>query len=184
MLLSAKNMLKNFLKKIIYEITFLKYNEYTIDEYFRKRGYQVGNNNRIYVRDLGGEPYLVKIGNHCTITVGVMFITHDGGCWVFREQIPELNVFGKIEIRDNCFIGIGSIILPNVTIGPNSVVGAGSVVTKDVPPNTVVAGSPAKLICSLEEYRDKCIKRWEGISLKGPRQDWEKQLIEHFWNKK
>ena len=161
-----------------------KYNEYTVEEYFRKKGYYVGENNRIYIRDFGSEPYLVKIGNHCTITSGVSFVTHDGAAWIFREEIPGLNVFGKIEIKDNCFIGINSIILPDVTIGPNSVVGAGAVVTKDVPPNTVVAGVPARRICSVEEYKEKCIKRWKALNLQGPRETWEKQLIEHFWKNK
>ena len=182
-----KSMFKNIKQifgQFLNKIEVRKYNEYTIEEYFRKKGYFVGKNNRIYIRDFGREPYLVKIGNHCTITAGVSFITHDGAAWIFREEIPRLNVFGKIEIKDNCFIGVKSIILPNITIGPNSVVGAGSVVTKDVPPNTVVAGVPAKRICSVEEYREKCIKKWKALNLQGPRETWEKQLIEHFWGNK
>lgn len=159
-----------------------KYNEYTIENYFRKQGFKVGRNNRIYIRNLAGEPYLVKIGNHCTITAGVTLLTHDGAAWIFREEIPQLNVFGKIEIKDNCFIGINSIILPNVTIGPNSVVGAGAVVTKDVPPNTVVAGVPAKTICSIDEYKERCLKKWKELNIKGARSEWEKQLIRYFWS--
>lgn len=103
---------------------------------------------------------------------------------MFRDEIPNLNIFGKIEIKDKCFIGINSIILPNVTIGPNSVIGAGSVVTKDVPPNTVVAGVPAKVICSLEHYKEKCIGKWEALNLKGDREEWKEQLIKYFWENK
>ena len=160
-----------------------KYDEFTIEQYYRKKGYLIGRNNRIYSGGLklSTEPYLIKIGNHCTITVGVTFLTHDGGAWLFREEIPGLNVFGKIEIKDNCFIGINSIIMPNVTIGPNAVVGAGSVVTKDVPANTVVAGVPARVICSTDEYKEKCIKRWAELKLEGSREMWEKQLMEYFW---
>lgn len=171
---------KEAIKNILARIEINGYNPYTIEEYFRKKGISVGKNNRIFIRDLGTEPYLIKIGNHCSITAGVIFLTHDGGCWVFRDEIPELNIFGKIEVKDNCFIGIKSIILPNVTIGPNSVVGAGSVVTKDVPPNTVVAGVPAKIISPISEYKEKCMKRWKELNLKGPRQTWEKQLIKYF----
>lgn len=160
-----------------------KYDDFTIEEYFRKKGYRVGNKNRIFIRSLGSEPYLVRIGNHCTITSGVTFVTHDGGAWIFREEIPSLNVYGKIEIKDNCFIGIKSIILPNVTIGPNSVVGAGSVVTKDVPANTVAAGAPAGVICSADEYKEKCLRRWKGLGLGGSRAMWEKQLVEYFWGR-
>lgn len=170
------------LKNIIKKIELLSYNEYTLEKYFRKKGFMVGYNNRLYINELAGEPYLVKIGNHCTITSGVYLITHDGGAWVFRNEIPKLNVFGKIEIKDNCFIGVNSIILPNITIGPNSVVGAGSVVTKDVPPNSVVAGVPAKVICSIENYKMKCLTRWNNLNLQGNRETWEKQLMKHFWN--
>ena len=53
-----------------------KYDEFTIERYFRKKGYLVGKNNRIYVRSFGSEPYLVRIGNHCTIASGVAFVTH------------------------------------------------------------------------------------------------------------
>jgi acetyltransferase-like isoleucine patch superfamily enzyme len=174
-------MLIKIIKEIFKKFELLQYNEYTMERYFRKKGYLVGRDNRIYISDLGTEPYLIKIGNHCTITAGVTLLTHDGGAWLFRREIPELNVFGKIEIKDNCFIGIGSIILPNVTIGPNSVVGAGSVITKDVPPNTVVAGVPAKEICSTEEYKEKCLRKWLAINLKGPRKEWERQLKARFW---
>jgi len=160
-------------------INFL-YNPYTVEKYYRKKGYLIGKNNRIYTHYFGTEPYLIKIGNHCTITSGVRFVTHDGGAWLFREEIPDLNVFGKIEIKNNCFIGLNSIILPNVTIGPNSVVGAGSVVTKDVPPNTIVAGVPAKVISSTEKYKKKCLSHFETQNLKGPRKTWKKQLIKHF----
>lgn len=168
-------------RKLTQIIDTYRYNEFTIEDYFVKKGYQVGKGNRIFIRDLGGEPYLVRIGNHCTITAGVVLITHDGGTWVFRDKIPELNVFGKIEIKDNSFIGINSIIMPNVTIGPNSVVGAGSVVTKDVPANTVVAGVPAKFLSTVEEYKKKCLKKWEALSLKGERSEWREQLIQYFW---
>jgi acetyltransferase-like isoleucine patch superfamily enzyme len=171
---------KNVVKNILSRIEINGYNQFTIEEYFRKKGYNVGKNNRINVSDLGSEPFLVKIGNHCGIANGVRFINHDGGCFIFRDQIPDLNVFGKIEIKDNCMIGVDSIILPNVTIGPNSVVGAGSVVTKDVPPNTVVAGVPAKVICSISEYKEKCVRRWKELDLKGSHDTWEKQLIKHF----
>ena len=173
-------------EKIKITISYLmmkRYNAFTLENYLRKKCYSVGKNNRIYTHYFGSEPYLVKIGNHCTITNGVKFVTHDGGAWIFREEIPDLNVFGKIDIKDNCFIGLNSIILPNVTIGPNSIVGAGAVVSKDVPPNTVVAGVPAKIVGSTEDYKKKCLKKWESQNLKGSREEWKSQLINHFWGK-
>ena len=62
---------------------------------------------------------------------------------------------GRVSIGNNVFIGTGTIILCNTHIGNNVVVGAGSIVTHDLPDNGVYAGSPARKICSIEEYREK-----------------------------
>lgn len=56
---------------------------------------------------------------------------------------------------------MGTTILPGVEIGPNAIVGAGSIVTKKVPPDTVYAGNPAKFICTLDEYKEKCLQNQE-----------------------
>lgn len=118
-------------------------------------GVKVGRNCRLFSSNFGSEGYLIEIGNHVTITDGVQFITHDGGIWVFRGEDPEADVFGKIVIGDNVFIGINAILLPGVCLGTNTVVGAGSVVTKSFSGNGVIAGNPAKVICTLEEYKEK-----------------------------
>lgn len=136
------------------------YTDFTIAEYFRAQGAQIGHDCRILIRTLGGEPFLVRIDNHVTIAPDVAFNTHDGGTWVFTEELPSLQKFGAIHVRDNCFIGYGAILMPGVSIGPNSIVAAGAVVTKDVPPNTVVGGCPAKMISSIDDYKKKAIAAW------------------------
>lgn len=155
-----ERIIKDFYLKIKKSIELNKYNDFSIAEYFKKQGAQIGENNRIEIRNLGTEPYLIKIGNHCTIAPGVYFGTHDGSPWLFTEEYPSLQKFDTIVIKDNCFIGQNAILLGGVNIGPNSIVGAGSVVTKDVPPNVVVAGNPARVICSIEEYKEKAIQAW------------------------
>lgn len=147
----------------------------------RKKGLKIHSDCRITGKvGFGSEPYLISIGKRVTLTDGVQFITHDGGTWVFRNRLDcrEINRYGKIEVFDNCFIGFRSIILPGVKIGPNSVVAAGSVVTKNVPPDTIVGGNPAKPISNLEEYikksRDLTINQEQGISKK----EW---LENYFW---
>ncbi len=137
-----------------------RYTPYTIAEYFRKQGAQVGEDCFIVPTDLGTEPYLVKIGNHVAIAAEVAFGTHDGAVWVFRDLIPDLQVFGPIVVEDNCVIGMRTTIFPNVRIGRNSVVGAGSVVISDIPPNSLVMGVPARAFGSLDKYREKCLERW------------------------
>lgn len=127
----------------------------------------------------GSEPWLIKIGSHVRITADVQFITHDGGTWVFRDQEKYKDVikYGAIVIKDNCFIGLGSIIMPGVTIGPNSVVGAGSVITKDVPEGTVYAGNPAKFICRTEEYAEKCYGNMPHYDIKAYHKNIEKEVL-------
>ena len=160
-MLRIATLSRNVVRKIKKSISLNNYNDFTIAEYFRKQGAQIGENNRIEIRSLGAEPYLIKIGNHCTIAPNVLFLTHDGATWLFTDEFPCLQKFGAIEILDNCFIGINSIIMGNVTIGPNSITGAGSVVTKNVPPGVVVAGNPAKQIFTIDEYRGKVLRLWE-----------------------
>lgn len=123
----------------------------------RHWGVKIGDDCRIFNCSFGSEPFLISIGNNCEITSGVKFVTHDGATWIFRKNKKFTRTkYGPIIIKDDCMIGIHSIILPNIEIGPNSIVGAGSVVTKNVPPNTVYAGNPAKFICTVDEYLEKC----------------------------
>jgi galactoside O-acetyltransferase len=70
----------------------------------------------------------------------------------FREKGLEFNV--PVHIGKNCWIGAGVVILPGVTIGDNTVIGAGSIVTKDIPSNVVAVGNPCKVLRDIGE-RDK-----------------------------
>ena len=128
----------------------------------KSQGLQIADDCRMMGRpNFGSEPYLVSIGKHVTISGWVSFITHDGGTWVFRDQERYRDVikYGRITVHDNCFIGYGSILMPGISIGPNSVVAAGAVVTRDVPPNTVHGGMPAKFICTIEEYAERSLQK-------------------------
>lgn len=99
------------------------------------------------------EPYLVSIGNHVSAT-NTHFETHDGAIWIFREEHPDWDIIKPITIGDNVYIGTGCIILPGITIGNNVIIGGGSIVTKNIPENCVYAGVPAKLIKSIQQYKD------------------------------
>jgi len=89
----------------------------------------------------------VSIGNKVVITSGCYILSHSIVEWRLNPEKKIL--FHETIIEDNVFIGVNSVILPGVKVGKNSVIGAGSVVTKDLPPNVVVAGNPAKVIKSL-----------------------------------
>jgi acetyltransferase-like isoleucine patch superfamily enzyme len=170
----------NIFKNIYIKYLILKANEYSVAQIFRKYyNIKIGKNVRFTSKKIswGSESYLIEIGNNVTITGGVIFETHDGGVSVFREKYPGINVYGKIKIGNNVFLGNNCIILPNVSIGDNVVVGAGSIVTKNTPSNVVVAGVPAKIIKSINDYEEK-IKRTSIImDEKNPKL--RKQIIEN-----
>ena len=111
--------------------------------------------------NFGSEPYLIEIGNNTTVSFDVAFVTHDAGTRVLRNlaepgtKEKQTVIYGKIKIGNNCFIGCRSTILPGVTVGDNCIIGAGSIVNRDIPENSVAAGVPCKVICSLEEYKEK-----------------------------
>jgi maltose O-acetyltransferase len=142
-----------------------RFTPYTIAAYLRRLGVRVGDNCFIGPADIEAEidPHLLEIGNHVAVASGVAFVG--------QNRLP-----GPVVIADNCFIGFRARIYPNVRIGPNSVVGAGSVVTSDVPPNTLVMGAPARPFGSLDKYRQKCVERWNeqrprGVQIE-PHETW------------
>ena len=150
----------------------------TVTKTLRKMGVRIGEGCRIYTTNFGSEPWLIRIGNRVCISNDVTFVNHNLN-WPFQEKYESLTGFAPIDIRDNCQIGIGVTVLPNVTIGPNAIVGACSVVTKDVPPDTVVAGNPARAICTMQEYEQKLIE--QHIDIPKDRTAARKVLEVHFW---
>ncbi len=108
-------------------------------------------------RKLPADPKFIKLHNNVVIAAGVQFVTHDVIYLLLRKRNPELNIqhVDCIEVMDNVFIGLGAIILPGVRIGENTIVAAGSVVTKDIPSNSVVGGNPAKVIGSFDSLVSK-----------------------------
>lgn len=87
-------------------------------------------------------PNKIFIGNNVAITAGVKILTH----YLDPSQKGRIFRIGEVHIEDDVFIGVNVIICNSVTIGKGSIVGAGSVVTKDIPPYQVWAGNPAKFI--------------------------------------
>lgn len=136
--------------------------------------------------NFGSEPYLVTIGDDTTVSFDCAFVTHDASTRVIRHlpgHNKETVIYAPINIGKNCFIGCRSVILPGVTIGDNCIIGAGSIVNRDIPSNTIAAGTPCKPICTLEAYINKHEKDFMYIVSK-PFEEKKKILLDKFKNEK
>lgn len=138
----------NPIKELLYRLR----GEYTTEKLI-SMGMQVGKN---FVRLNGvildpSHCWLIEIGDNVTMAPRVHILCHDAS----TKNFLNYTKIGRVTIGDNVFIGAESVVLPGVTIGSNVIVGANSTVTHDVPDGTVVAGSPAKVICTLEAYLEK-----------------------------
>ena len=133
-------------------------------EYLRKQNVfaAIGKNCTIQRRKVPLYANLIRLGNNVHIASGVSFLTHDvthlvlnhmdvekNGGGVYRERV------GCIEIGDNVFIGSSTRILYDTKIGSNVIIGTGSIVTKDIPDNSVAAGVPARVIGSFDDFLKK-----------------------------
>lgn len=103
-------------------------------------------------------PWLIEIGNNVTFASNVCLLAHDGS----TKKLVGFSKVGKVSIGDNVFIGYGSIVMPNVRIGNGCVVGANSVVTRSLPDGVVAAGSPAKVLMTVEKFAERTKKVTEG----------------------
>jgi acetyltransferase-like isoleucine patch superfamily enzyme len=123
--------------------------------YARSLGVRLGKNVNFYGMPPGmfsTEPWLITIGDNVHITAGCAFITHDGGTLILRKEVPDLELTARITVGNDVYIGVRTLIMPGVTIGNRCIIGAGSIVTRSIPDNSVAAGVPARVIKSTDEY--------------------------------
>lgn len=154
-----QSMLKGILKKIKRRYAEYKGGDIYIN-YLKEQGIKIGTRCHIgkpstitidYTR-----PYLVEIGNNVRMNNGFTLLTHDFATSVITNVYGEfLPSAGKVKIGNNVYFAQKCTVMKGVTIGDNCIIGYGSLVTKDIPCNSVVAGSPARVICTLEEYYEK-----------------------------
>lgn len=144
--------LKDIFRKLYLTLIKASSNESKI-RYLRKQGMKIGEKCFFATMSFSTEPYLVEIGSHVAIAGGTTFITHDGAIWCFREELHDADVFGKIKIGNNVFIGSNCTILPNTVVGNNCIIGAGSVVRGVFPDNSVIIGNPAKEVFGMNFQR-------------------------------
>ena len=141
-------MIKKILRKSINKVRVYRHRRYVFNAI--KGGLSLGKNVTI-MSDVRFDPphnALIQIGDNTTICPEVAFVAHDAS--IFKPL--NHSRLGCIKIKENCFIGERALILPGVTIGPNVIIGAGAVVSCDIPGNSVATGNPAKVIKTYDEY--------------------------------
>lgn len=122
----------------------------------RLRGVHIGKGSKIARTVLidDSRPDLVTIGKNVWITAGCQLLCHQRDLSFYEKDKAVMDCplkYAPIVIKDGAHIGIGSIIMPGVTIGKGAVIGAGAVVTKDVPDYCVAVGVPARVVKTLGE---------------------------------
>lgn len=151
--------LNSLIKKIKFKYAQFRGGE-TFLNYLRKQGIKIGENchigNSKTITIDTTRPYLVEIGDNVRMNTGFTLLTHDFATSVITNVYGEfLPSSGKVKIGNNVYFAQKCTVLKGVTIGNNCIVGYGSLITSSIPENSVVAGSPAKVICSLNEYYKK-----------------------------
>lgn len=134
-------------------------------EYYRSKGVSIGEGS--VFRSPGStkidlmRPSLIRIGEGVDMNSNFTIMAHDFSHRVFVLLYGEfLSSSGAVTIGNNIYFGTNVTILKGVTIGDNCVIGAGSIVTRDIPANSVAAGVPCKVICSIEDYYKKRKMQW------------------------
>lgn len=137
---------------------YLHHGGYDRAEYLKKSNYFASMGERCYwyPKQLPSDPECIILHNNVNIATDVYFCTHDvihhmlNNVDNFVSRLPnEIHEYkyvkGTIEIKDNVFIGAKSIIMHDVVIGENSIIAAGSLITKSTPPNSVMGGGTSKI---------------------------------------
>jgi acetyltransferase-like isoleucine patch superfamily enzyme len=110
----------------------------------RFAGAKIGRNTMISLRSkIDTRRGKVIIGNNSLITYGCVIVSHDASAKIRKDGKSGK---GVVKIGNRVYLGVNSIVLPNVIIGDGSVIGAGSIVTKDIPPGVIAVGNPARVI--------------------------------------
>lgn len=163
-------LIQYYLNKIVSKIK--KNPDLHMIKFFRKNEIKIGEKCHIYSNIITSEPYLIEIGDYVTISSDVLLCTHDNSIIKVDGKMP--NLFGKIIIGNNCFIGQRSMIMYGVTLADNIIVAAGSVVTNSFSEERIIIGGcPAKKIGTFDQFYEK--SKGKGLG----RKNLKETLLDH-----
>ncbi|MDE6004590.1 MAG: acyltransferase [Oscillospiraceae bacterium] len=149
----------SFVPKILFS---LLRNGYSRADYLRKHPVlnRIGENVYFYSRIYPADAKLLRLGNNVVIATNVRFLGHDRVDIMLSGMMQEryYKFYDCIDVGNNVFIGSDCTILPGVKIGDNSIIGAGAIVTKDLPSGGIWDGIPAKQIGNFDDFIAKRMK--------------------------
>lgn len=176
------------IKRIWYSFRLLSFrSSFKRADFIREKNLfrHVGTNCMIQIKKIPLYPKLIFLHNNIFLASNVLFLTHDTIHGMLNRKYETKKFqekLGCIEIMDNVFVGANSIIMYDVKIGENTIIAAGSIVTKDIPPNSVVAGIPAKKIGNFDDIvKKRSIPIQESLSMP-KRQSISDDLTNFLWN--
>ncbi len=131
-------------------------------------------------------PSLVEIGNNVRLDRNFLLLTHDAGFYVLLNKYHEfISQSGKVKIGNNVYFARNCTVFKGVTIGDNCIIGFGSIVTKDIPANSVAVGAPARVVGTIDDYYEKRCKKSinEALAYAKSIQDrfHRRPRLEEFW---
>lgn len=147
--------------------------------FLRTKGVEIGEGTMMRPKSTNIDltrPSLISIGKNCYMNENFTLLTHDWVTRVFiRCGLDFLPSSGRVTIGNNVSFGQNVIVLKGVAIGDNSFIGAGSIVTKDIPSNSVAVGIPCKVVATIEDYYKKRLSLYEAEAL-----DYARSIKERF----
>ena len=176
--------LRRFALRMYYQSSSKRY-----VEYLRKQGIEIGENCRIRPKTARIDvtrPSLVSIGDNCYMNENFTLLTHDWVSNVFiHSERNFVNSSGKVRIGNNVSFGQNVMVLKGVTIGDNCFIGAGSIVTRDIPANSIAVGTPCRVVMSLEDYYQKRLIESQAEAMEYAKSIYERfgrmPVIDDFW---
>lgn len=139
---------------------YIKLSPQNYIKFLRNIGINIGDNT--IIKDVNSiniditRPSLITIGDNVVLHKNFSLFTHDYVSGVFLNKYHDfLPSSGKVTIGNNVRFGINCTVLKGVTIGDNCFIAAGSIVTKDIPANSIAGGVPAKVLCTLDTYYER-----------------------------